>query len=263
MIVFAGIVPCSPLLLPSVNPEHVAEADKTRTSLAEMAEELFATHPDTIVVFCEHTQSPANAFALNVADPYTAKLTAFGDLGYTKTYHPDFMLADRAQRELRKLNEPATLITESDLPFTATVALEFLTTHLPNVRILPIAPCALTPKEHFDFGASLRDILVASDKRIAVIAAGDCSHTRSAEAPGGMHADGQKLDELLATLIEQKNTAGLLQVPPELLQNAQDACYRQIVMLFGTLDATLVRTRLLASEAPFGVGEITAEMVLN
>lgn len=263
MIVFAGITPCSPLLIPSVNPERVAHAAKTRTALNEMAEELYAAKPDTIVLFCEHTQSPPDAFTLNVADPYHATLAAFGDLGYEARYASNFMLADKMQRELRKAGEPLTLITERALPFTATVPLALLTEHIPSVRILPIAPCERTPKEHFDFGAALRDILVSSDARIAIIAAGDGAHTRSEDAPEGFHADGETSDSLLATLVTEKNTAGLLQMDHDLLQNAHNGNYRQIVMLFGALDGTPVESRILSHEAPFGIGAMTAEFILE
>lgn len=263
MIVFAGIVPCSPLLLPSVNPERVGLLEKTRNAMHELSEELFAAHPDTIVLFCEHTQSPTDAFAMNIADPYTASLAAFGDLGYAQTYHPDFMLADKAQRDLRGSGVPVTMITENTLPFGATVPLEFLREHLPSVRIVPIAPCGLSAKEHFDFGAALNNTLVESPKRIAIIAAGDCSHTRSTEAPGGLHAEGKQSDNLLETLIAQKNTAGLLQFDATLLHEGKDGAYRQIVMLFGALDGSPVEARILSHEAPLGIGQIVAELILR
>lgn len=260
MIVFAGIVPCSPLLLPSVNPENVHKIEKTREAMKKLSEELFAAKPDTIVIFCEHANTPDNAFTINIADPYHAGLAHFGDLGYSKTYGTDFMLADGAQRNIRHAGHSVTLETEKELPFTATIPLSFLTEHLPNVRILPIAPSEKTPKEHFDFGTALRESLLNSPKRIAVIAAGDGSHTRTTEAPGGFHEDGKKLDELLSTLITQKNTAGLLQINPDLLKNAQDALYRQVLMLFGVLESMPVECEILSEEAPFGVGELVAEL---
>lgn len=263
MIVFAGIVPCSPLLLPSVNPEHVSQAEKTRVACTELGEELFAAHPDTIVIFCEHTAPATDIFAVNVADPYHAKLAAFGDLGYEKTYTTDFMLADGMQRAMRKAGQNIALVTEGELPFTATVPLSFITEHTPNIHILPIAPTNLTAKEHFDFGAALQESLASSSKRIAVIAAGDGSHTRSETAPGGLHPEGKTFDDLLGTLVTQKNTSGLLQIDEALVKAAQDASYRQIVMLFGVLDGIPVTSRVLSQEAPFGVGQLVTEFVLN
>ncbi len=260
MIVFAAIVPCSPLLMPSVNPERVNAAAKTRAAFAELAEELFAAKPDTLVLFCDHANTPPDAFAINVADPYHASLAEFGDLGYSKTYGTDFMLADNIQRTMRHNGQAVTLETERELPFSATVPLAFLTEHLPNVRILPIAPCTVSAKEHFDFGLTLRESLVSSSKRIAVIACGDGSHTRSVDAPGGLHEDGEKLDTLLATLVAHHNAAGLLQINDTLRTNAQDASYRQILMLFGALDEVPVESNVLSQEAPFGVGQLVAEL---
>lgn len=259
MIVFAAIAPCSPLLMSSVNPERVGMATKTRAALADLAEELFAARPDTVVLFCDHVNTPADAFAINVADPYHTSLAEFGDLGYAATYRTDVMLADRMQRDMRRAGIAVTLETEKDLPFSATVPLALLTEHLPNVHILPIAPCNKSPKEHFDFGVALRESLISSSKRIAVIACGDGSHTRSVEAPGGLHEDGEKLDTLLATLVAQKNTAGLLQIDKTMRTNAQDTSYRQIVMLFGALDGAPVESDILSQEAPFGVGQLVAE----
>ncbi len=260
MIVFAAIVPCSPLLIPSVNPERVGMAAKTRTALSNLAEELFASKPDTIVLFCDHANTPTDTFAINIADPYHASLAEFGDLGYSKTYGTDFMLADGMQRNMRHAGHAITLETEKELPFSATVPLAMITEHLPNVHILPIAPCNKTPKEHFDFGVALRESLVSSSKRIAVIACGDGSHTRNADAPGGLHEDGEKLDNLLAILVAQKNTAGLLQVYEVLRTHAQDTSYRQIVMLFGALDGAPMESSVLSQEAPFGVGQLVAEL---
>lgn len=263
MIVFGGIVPASPLLLESVNPEHVHEAKRTRTALAEMAEELFAARPDTIVLFCDHMNGETDSFSVNVADPYHASLKEFGDLGYAKTYPTDFMLADALQRSVRKSGHAISLITQTELPFTATVPLAFLTEHLPDVHILPISPSTASPKEHFEFGSALRESLISSPKRIAVIASGDGSHTRGDRAPGGNNPDGEKLDTLLATLVAQKNTAGLLTVDESLRTQVQDASYRQLVMLFGAFESTPVESRVLSEEAPFGVGALVAELRLG
>ncbi len=260
MIVFAAIVPCTPLLIESVNPERVNAAAKTRNAFTILSEELFATKPETIVLFCDHTETPVDAFAINVADPYHAGLAEFGDLGYSKTYTTDFMLADTIQRNMRRLGHAITLETEKELPFSATVPLAFLAEHLPDVCILPIAPCNKTPKEHFDFGTALRESLMSSSKRIAVLACGDGSHTRSEDAPGEFHEDGKIFDDQLATLVAQKNSAGLLQIDPNILANAKDASYRQIVMLFGTLDGSPVESAVLSHEAPFGVGLLLAEL---
>jgi len=192
MIVFAAIVPTSPLLFASINPQGLPLLEKTRTALAELAQDLAAHEPDTIVIFSEQVTMYDNAFSINVADPYIADLEDFGDLGYRKSYHPDFALVDNLQRNLRTVGEPISLTTDARLTHTTGVPLDFLTKHLPRVRILPIAPSKLDAKAHFAFGVALRNVLLASSSRIAVIAAGDTAHALNADSPTPAHPGGKE-----------------------------------------------------------------------
>ncbi|MCR4312566.1 MAG: hypothetical protein NUV56_04765 [Candidatus Uhrbacteria bacterium] len=263
MIVFAGIVPASPLLLESINPEGLPLLERTRQALHEVAEDLAATHPDTIVILAEQATMYPDAFSINVADPYLARLEAFGDLGYRKQYHPDFALVDKLQRELRALGEPVSLSTDQAISHLTVVPLDFLTQHLPNVRIIPIAPSNLDPKEHFNFGNALRSILQASSKRIAVFAAGDTAHALNEDSPLPAHEDGKRFDQTLVELVENRNTVGLLGMPPELVENAKDGVYRQSVMLFGVLEGMAATPVIHCYEAPLGVGHLVAEFRLD
>lgn len=263
MIVFAGIAPASPLLLKSINPEGLLLVERTRQALIEMSEDLAATHPDTIVMFAEQKTMYDDAFSLNVADPYTAELEAFGDLGYRKTYHPDFSLVDKLQRELRQAGQPLSLSTDTALTHLSAVPLDFLTAHLPNVRVVFIAPSKLEPKEHFTFGKAVSSIAQSSSKRIAIIATGDAAHALNDDSPVPAHPDAKDFDNKLVSLIENRNAVGLLGLEPELIENAKDGLYRQALMLFGALESIAASPVIHSYEAPLGVGHLVAEFRLD
>lgn len=255
MIVFAAHVPHSPLLMKSISGDRIGAVRRTLDALEELADELYARHVQTIVLLSDHPTMYDEALSMNVADPYHCDLHDVGDLGYKATYHPDFALVDRLQRELRKAEQPFTLTTDDRLHFAAAVPLEFLTRHQREVRLVPIAPAGrLSPKEHFAFGQALKHTLTASSARIAVISAGDLAHTLTEFAPGGYHEEGATFDELVQTLIREKNTVGLLQIDEALRHAAQEAAYLKLVTLFGTLDGMAVQPEILSYEAPFGVG---------
>ncbi len=262
MITFAAHVPHSPLLIPSISGDRIGAVKKTVDALSELAEELAATKPDAIVLISDHPTMFDNAFSISVADPYTCSMQDVGDLGYKKTYHPDFSVIDRLQRDLRAANEPITLSTDPSLHFAATVPLHFLTTHLPAVRIVPIAPSMLSPKAHFTFGQALKHTLVASEKRIAVISAGDTSQTLTDFAPGGYHEAGEKYDEALRTLLEHNNAVGLLQLDEDLVAAAQESSYKKLLMLLGALDGMHTTATVMSDEAPFGVGYLVVHFSL-
>lgn len=262
MLVFAAFTPASPLLLPSINEAKMAEVVKTRAALEELAEELYAVHPDTIVLLSESETMYPDAVSVNVADPYIADLSEFGDLGYHKQYHPDFAFIDRLQRHLRKTELPVSLSTDNHLKAASAVPLHYLTSHLPHVRIVPVSPCELEAKTHYNLGVAFKHLILESDKRIAIIAAGDMSHALSKEAPAGFHKDGQLFDDSLLTMLREHNASGILQMSDELIKNAHDTSYRQLCMLIGMLDGMYTTPTVMSYEAPFGVGYAVTNFVL-
>lgn len=262
MLVFAGFTPSSPLLLPSINAAKIHDVQPTLAAIEELAEELYATHPETVVVFAENTTMYHDTFSVDVADPYIAELTDFGDLGYRKLYHPDFAFIDRLQRHLRQTEIPISLSTDNRLSVSVSVPLELLAAHLPNLKIVPVAPCELDPKSHFTLGTAFKHLILESDKRIAVVAAGDMAHTLSKTAPAGYHKDGKTFDERILTHLQEHNVTGLLQIPEALAQNAHNTAYRQLCMLMGVLDGIHITPHILSYAGPFGVGYGVANFVL-
>lgn len=263
MIVFAAHVPNSPLLLPSISGDRVGAVAKTRQSLTELAELLYTTKPDTIVLVSDHPTMYTETFSISMSDPYECDLHDVGDLGYKKTYHPDFSLVDKLQRDLRKAEQPVTLTTDERLNFASTVPLDFLTAMLPTVRVVPVSPCGLTPKEHFTFGQALKHTLLATDKRVAIISAGDTAHTLTEFAPGGHHEDGERYDQALQIMVEQRNVVGLLQMDEGMISNAQESAYRKLLILLGTIDGMDLAPEILSYEAPFGVGYLVVNFQLS
>ncbi len=262
MIVFAAHVPHSPLLMPSVSGDRVGAVKKTHEALEELSEELYARKVDTIVLLSDHPTMYSDAFSVSLSDPFRCDLHDVGDLSYQRTYHPDFPTTDQLQRDLRQADEPVTLSTDARLHFASAVPLHFLTTHIPTVKIIPIAPSGLSPKEHYQFGQALKHTMSASKKRIAVVSSGDLSQRLEAFAPGGYHKDGERYDTLVRTFIEQHNAVGLLQLDEALLHNAEESSYRKLLMLFGALDNMDVTPSVMSHEAPFGIGYLVAHFHL-
>ncbi len=252
MLVFAGLVPNSPLLMPGINTARLSEAKETIHGLTELADDLYAAHPDIIVLLADCATSYPDAFSVNVADPYTADLSAVGDLDYKKTYHPDFGFVDSLQRFARSNSIPISLSTDEQLTFASAVPLHYLTSHLKDVRIVPIAPTELDGKAHFAFGSTLQHLVMQSDKRIAVIATGNMSHQPTPA----------EFDEKLLTFITERNSSGLLQIDPDLILSAEDTSYRNICMLLGTLDGVDATAHRLSYEKPFGVGYAVVNFAL-
>lgn len=258
MIVFSAITPHSPLLLGSINKEKLAKVEKTRQAMAKLADELYACEPDTIIIISSHGVHYDDAFSLNLHEHYRVDLAEFGDLASQQIFYPDVQLIDTIQRSLRRAQQPLTLTGSERLDYGAAVPLLLLTEQLKRVKIIPLSYSGLSPKEHFQFGQALKDVLINSHKRIAVIASGDQSHALITDSPAGFAKQGTAYDTAVQNLIVNKNTAGLLSLDADDVETAKECSYLAMLMLFGVMEQMIYDPVIHSYEAPFGVGYLVA-----
>ncbi|PJA47666.1 hypothetical protein CO172_00515, partial [Candidatus Uhrbacteria bacterium CG_4_9_14_3_um_filter_36_7] len=224
--------------------------------------DLYLNHPDVLVIISSHTIAFENSFSMNLHNDYLINFKEFGDLGTTKNFDPDLSLMDQIQRFLRKQNIPFTLNSDFILDYGSAVPLYLLTKQL-SVPIIPISYSGLDPKAHFIFGKNLQECLQKTDKRVAVIASGDLSHTLSAKAPAGFHADGKIFDEAIRNIALHVSSSKLLSFDPKIYKHAKQCAYEPLLILLGILDGISIHAQELAYEHPFGVGYLSVEFQLE
>ncbi len=231
--------------------------------MKHLAEELYASHPDTIVLISAHSVQHEEAFSINLHDEYHIDLKDFGDLSTTKEFSPDLMIIDQLQRRVRNEGIPLTLDSDANLDYGTGVPLLLLTEELKKVKIVPISYSGRSAKEHVAFGRILKDVLINSQRRVAIIASGDLSHCLTSDAPEGYRKEGQEFDKLITQAIEGLSISKLLSMKPELVKAAAECAYKPLLILFGALERMNIRPEILSYEAPFGVGYLVAQFHLN
>lgn len=258
MIVFAAIVPHSPLLLPSIGKEHRDALRATLAAYQEIEQALYVAKPDTLCVIAPHGVRYPDAFSVNLASKYTGNLKAFGDFATTIEAKSDYLLIDRLQRKLRGEDVPFTLASSEDLDYGFAVPLILLTPHLPNWKLVPVSPSMLSGKDHYEFGRQLKRILHAESERVAVIASADLSHKLGPESPAGASAEGPAFDQAVRDSVSSNNPTALLSLDPAVAEGAAQCAYRPVTTLLGCLENMNVTSKIVSYEAPFGVGYLTA-----
>lgn len=261
MIVFAAIVPHPPLLLPTLGKENAKKLRKTELAFKTLEEELYVKAPETLVVISPHGASLKDALTVNLTANYHATLAEFGDFKTKHEFHSDFMLIDKIQRSTRK-KSTLQMSSNDALDYGTSIPLLLLAARLSQTNIIPIATSAGTYKEHYEFGKSIREELMSSNKRIAVIASADLSHALSDDAPAGFSKVGAELDDAIISLLETKNTVGLLNFPYKISVASHECGVRPIAMILGMLEGIPYSFKNLCYEAPFGVGHLTANLVI-
>ncbi|HLD17698.1 MAG TPA: class III extradiol dioxygenase subunit B-like domain-containing protein [Patescibacteria group bacterium] len=262
MLVFGAVAPATPLLLSTIGGEHTKELVSTRYAVERLADELFVSRPDVLVLLSGSPGPIPNIFSANLCDAYRTDLSEFGDLTAYPPRHPECRFVDALQRWMRRKSElPFNLFSESLLDERTAVSALLLAPSIP----LPIVPLLLgdaSPKSVFEFGRALKEVCSVFPRRIAVCVSGDLSHRLSVEAPGGFHEAGPRFDAAVREAIRSSSPSSLLRLDEEDVQQASPLGYRPLLALFGILEGTGAVPEELSYEASYGVGHLVAQFTL-
>lgn len=256
-LVFAAVTPHPPLLIESIGKDKLEKIEKTKLAMDALEQELYIAKPNVIMVISPHGSIFEDAFSVNADTTFTSSYEEFGDLATKDEWRGIPDMAAIISHESNPKDIPVQLISESRIDHGTSIPLHYLTRHLPEVKVLPVGFSGLDPKKHLEFGELLKDVIMKSDKRVALIASADLSHALTDESPAGFHIDGKVFDEQAITLLETRNTLGFAEMDPELVKNSACCGYRAILLTLGVLKNMNYSFKNMAYEAPFGVGYLT------
>ncbi len=254
MLVFSAITPHPPILIPTIGKKNLEKITKTKEAMEQLAEELYALQPDTIVVISPHGLVQTDTFTIQISEKYYGEFQNFGDLETKFEFEPDISFINKIKIRAELKNLPVQLVNESFIDHGTLVPLYYLAQNLPNVKIVPIAYSMLNYQDHFEFGKYLKKVIGRSNKRIALIASGDLSHCLSKDAPAKYCPKGEVFDKQVIDMLQNKKCGGLMMMDKELAEEAKECGLRSILTLAGVIDEMNCEPQLLSYEAPFGVG---------
>lgn len=262
MLVFSAIVPHPPLLIPNIGKDEIKKIEKTKQAMEQLEQDLYLSKPDIIVVISPHGSLFTDAFSINAHTHFVSDFEQFGDLTTKLEWAGADLLAAKTKQKVKEGQVPLQLTSQERLDHGSTIPLHYLTNHLPNVKVLPVGYSELDSKAHLKFGEMLKEVIMTSDKRIAVIASGDLSHGLTTDAPAGFLKTGQEFDNKLIELLENKNTTGIANMDDKFVEDAAECGYRSILILLGILKNMDYNFKNYSYESPFGVGYLVGNFVL-
>lgn len=249
-LVFAAITPHPPILIPNIGKDKVDEVADTKIALETLEKELYLTKPDVIFIICPHSGLYPNAFSLNGDTNLKSSFQDFGDLNTTREWQGATKLAATIASAGRIKNIPINLVSDQNLKHGASVPLFYLTNHLPNIKVLPIGYSGVDANSHLQFGELLKEIILSSNKRIAVIASGDLTHNLDK----GIN---NYLDTRLAELLTKKSVDKIVELEKTIIPEVDECGYRSILILLGIIKKMNYNFTSYCYEHPFGVGYLT------
>lgn len=266
-IVFAGVAPHPPLLIPDIGRTDRDRVTLTDQALKRLAGHLVQTAPDILVIISPHGPVFSDAIAIFNEPEIEGDLDQFGashvkfsekiDQEFTEeiqrlAYDSDIMVALMGEEECEQYR------ISGKLDHGTLVPLYYFREMGLNVPLIPIAMGMLPYEDLYEFGIILQKVSDRLNKKVAVIASGDLSHRLSPSAPAGYNPLGVKFDDLLVRKLRYFQIEDLFAIEDKLIEKAGECGFRPILMMLGALDGYEVKSDLISYEGPFGVGYCVA-----
>ncbi len=255
------IAPHPPIMVDAVGGRDAAMTRRSADAMAEAADALARFDPDTLVVMSPHSPGVRDAFVIDTAERYQGDLGRFGAPGTTVEYTGDTAFATSLIASLEGAGistidrRTVPRLGSGLLDHGVVVPMSFLDA-AGRRPIVNLSPSGLDMSAHRSVGRMVTRVAATLDRRIAFVASGDLSHRLSPDAPAGFAPGAERFDELVVELVVNGDLDGLASIDETLADLAGECGLRSFVTLSGALDD--VRTRVLAYEAPWGVGYLTA-----
>lgn len=261
-IVFAGIAPHPPLLIPEVGGSRIAQVAASQLALRAFSKRLVATSPETVVIISPHSPLDHRRF--------TARSTAELKGDFREFHAPEVKLEFKNDLELLNAIRHAgqgenieVLELERVYPLDhgALVPLYYLREAGWYGPLVVFGFTLQSNEEHLRFGRAIARAAYELGRRVAVVASGDLSHRLIVGGPYEFEPTAHLFDELIVDAIRRGDATQALSVDPDLRERAGECGYRSIVIALGSVDKAPRDHQVLCYEGPFGVGYMVAVLL--
>lgn len=270
-IVFCGICPHPPIVVPEVGGDDALRVSATREAMVEVGKRVKKSGAETVVIISPHAPVFRDVVGINLSPLLK------GDLGYFRAGNVRYILENDGSlaREIKQqaggLGLTVVELTEEAeekygislrLDHGVVVPLYFLRKARVDLPLVHVSMAVAPPEKLYLFGLAVRNAAEALGRKVALLASADLSHGLTHDAPGGYLPRGREFDGKIAGLLAGPDVEGIIKMDRGLVEQAGECGYRSIVMMLGAMDGYDVKAEVLSYEGPFGVGYLVAAFEL-
>jgi AmmeMemoRadiSam system protein B len=259
-LVFVGIAPHPPVMLPEVGG---AMADEVRASIEAMrdfTERIKACGAETIVIISPHAPLEARAFVAYDVPLLRGDFANFRAPQATVEVPLDHELLAAVKESAVEDNYSVIGLKDYALDHGTAVPLYFLLRNGWSGRVVALGYSFLSNEDHVNFGVCVRRAVERVGRPVAFVASGDLSHRLIPSAPAGFHTDAHLFDQEVVDAIHSSIPERIISIDQNLRRLAGECGYRSMLVAFGVCAESEPRYEVLNYEAPFGVGYLVAQL---
>ncbi|KAF0248725.1 MAG: AMMECR1 domain-containing protein [bacterium] len=257
-IVFVGIAPHPPLLIPEVGKGRIQQVKSSINALNNFSERVIKTNPDTVVIISPHSPGDYYRFGAFSSRQLIGDFRQFGAREVSLSFANDKELLETL-RVVTKEREIPFDFFDGDYPLDHGVLVPMYYLYQAGWRgqVLGLSFTSLPLSKHIEFGQACQEAASRLARRVAFIASADLSHYLSHNGPYPFEPGAHLFDEEVCQAIDKQDLLAIVNIDQTLRRKAGECGYRSILVAIGAAQ-TNTSPKLLSYECPFGVGYMTA-----
>ena len=262
-LVFAGIAPHPPIMVPEVGGESCVEVQNSISAMAELTQRVIESGAETVVLISPHAPLEPVAFVAYEGPKLYGDFSMFRAPEATVEATLDAELLSEITRAADQRNLITLRILGAELDHGTAVPLYFLQRNGWNGRVVALGYSFLSDEHHLRFGNCIRQAIATLRRPVAFIASGDLSHRLKPGAPAGFNPEAHRFDEAVVEAIRSCQPHRIATIGQDVRRLAGECGYRSMLVALGVVEDAKPSCEVLSYEGPFGVGYLVAQLVVH
>ena len=259
-LVFSGIAPHPPIMVPEVGRESIASVVDSIEAMAELTRRVIDSGAETVILISPHAPLEVDSFVAYEGPEVTADFSNFNAPEMFFTAPVDEELLSAIGKAAASQNYKVMALRQQDLDHGTAVPLYFLQRHGFHGQVVTLGYSFLSNDDHLRFGSCIRKAVEEVGRRVAFIASGDLSHRLKPHAPAGYNPDAHKFDDQVVDALRSNVPQRIVEIDHSLRKLAGECGYRSMLVAIGASSNLPLSCEVLSYEAPFGVGYLVAQL---
>src|SRR5829696_2414829 len=259
-LVFSGIAPHPPIMVPEVGRESSAGVADSIEAMSELTKRLIDSGAESVILISPHAPLEAESFVAYEGPQVSGDFSNFNAPGTNFSTLVDEELLAAIMETAASEQYEVTMLPENDLDHGIAVPLYFLFRNGWEGKVVTLGYSFLSNEDHLRFGSCIKRAVDRVGRRVAFIASGDLSHRLKPQAPAGYNPDAHSFDEQVVNALRSNAPQKITEIDYNLRRLAGECGYRSMLVAIGASSDLPLSCEVLSYEAPFGVGYLVAQL---
>jgi len=259
-LVFSGIAPHPPIMVPEVGRESIAGVRASIDAMAELTRRVIDSGAESVVLISPHAPLEVDSFVAYEGPRVYADFSMFNAPSTEFSVRVDEDLLNAITAAAASQNYQVSKLVDDLLDHGTAVPLYFLLRNGWQGEVVALGYSFLSNNDHLRFGSCVARAVDQVGRRVAFIASGDLSHRLRPEAPAGYNPRAHRFDDEVVDALRTNTPERIVEIDQDLRRLAGECGYRSMLVAIGAASELPLHCEVMSYEAPFGVGYLVAQL---